>query len=381
MIAALLVLILYCFALWLVFAKFKWLKFSIQWGVVSGFVGVHVLVIILIGMRFFVPYTTQAFVVQHTIQIVPRLPEPTLVTAVRVEPNVLVRKGQVMFEFDRRPYENSVHQLEAQLAAAKQNVKVLAADLAAATARVAEKTSELQYSTFQMQRYQDLQGRGAGSEEDLQKWTSRQKGDAALVAQAQADEERARAAYASQINGVNTTVATVAAQLAQAQYYLDQTTIVAPEDGMITNLQVRPGMVAGIVRFGAIASFIADTDRYVLGMFQQENVKYVKDGQPVEVALDMYPGSIFHGRVASVWWASGKGQFLPSGELPTFEAQPKEVEGRFAIKIYLDATSPPIVPIGAHGAVAIYTRQGSYATLRHVVIRLYSWMNWVWPLP
>ena len=29
--------------------------------------------------------------------------------------------------------------------------------------------------------------------------------------------------------------------------------MVAPEDGYIINLQVRPGMVAGEVRFGAIA--------------------------------------------------------------------------------------------------------------------------------
>jgi hypothetical protein len=32
--------------------------------------------------------------------------------------------------------------------------------------------------------------------------------------------------------------------------------MVAPEDGYSINLQVRSGMVAGEVRFGAIASFI-----------------------------------------------------------------------------------------------------------------------------
>ena len=44
-----------------------------------------------------------------------------------------------------------------------------------------------------------------------------------------------------QIDGVNTLVANVEAQLRQAQYYLDNTTLVAPEDGRIINLQVRPG--------------------------------------------------------------------------------------------------------------------------------------------
>ena len=82
------------------------------------------------------------------------------------------------------------------------------------------------------------------------------------------------------------------------------------------NLQVRPGMVAGDVRFGAIASFICDANRYLLANFFQENLKYVKPGQPVEVALDLYPGQIWPGKVEAIWQGSGAGQMFPSGTLP-----------------------------------------------------------------
>ena len=58
----------------------------------------------------------------------PRLPQPTLLTAVLAEPNMPVKKGQPLFQFDRRPYEYKVRQLEAQLAKARQNVLVLQAD-------------------------------------------------------------------------------------------------------------------------------------------------------------------------------------------------------------------------------------------------------------
>jgi len=71
-------------------------------------------------------------------------------------------------------------------------------------------------------------------------------------------------------------------------YYLDNTLMVAPEDGYVVDLQVRPGMVAGILRVGGIASFIVDDDRYLLASFNQGTLKYVKPGQPVEVALDLY---------------------------------------------------------------------------------------------
>jgi multidrug resistance efflux pump len=48
-------------------------------------------------------------------------------------------------------------------------------------------------------------------------------------------------------------------------------------------------------------------------------LKYVANGQPVEVALNLYPGQIFKARVAAIWKASGTGQLLPSGTLPTFQ--------------------------------------------------------------
>jgi hypothetical protein len=45
---------------WLVFFKFKWLRFSIAWGIVSSFIVLHVLLIFMIGLRFVTPYTTNA---------------------------------------------------------------------------------------------------------------------------------------------------------------------------------------------------------------------------------------------------------------------------------------------------------------------------------
>ncbi len=320
-------------------------------------------------------------VIQHTIQLTPRLPEPTLVTAVLVEPNAPVKKGQPLFQFDRRPYEDKVRQLEAQLAAARQNVFVLKVERDAAAANVAKAKADLWYSETEYLRQQKLVPQRASSVEDLQKAEARKKASQAAVAAAQAEYKRARLKYGSEIEGVNTTVAQVQAELEQARYYLDNTTMAAPEDGYIINLQVRPGMVAGEVRFGAIASFIVDADRYLLGTFYQEQLKYVRDGQPVEVALDLYPGQIFKARVDSIWWASGQGQLLPSGQLPAFNPSPKEPQGRFAVKIYLDAEHEQKFPIGAQGAAAIYTGAGGFAALRRIVIRTYTWLNWLYPIP
>jgi multidrug resistance efflux pump len=119
----------YALVVWLVFFKFKWMKFNITWGVVSVFVGLHLLIIFMLGLRFVAPYAAEAKLIQHTIQLVPRLPEPTLVTEVLVAPNVPIKKGQPLFQFDRRPYQYKVNQLEASLAKARQNVLVMKSDI------------------------------------------------------------------------------------------------------------------------------------------------------------------------------------------------------------------------------------------------------------
>jgi multidrug resistance efflux pump len=380
-IAGLVIVFGYVVLVWLVFFRFRWLKFSIAWGVVSVFVGLHLLIIFMIGLRFVTPYSTEAKMIQHTIQLTPRLSEPTLVTAVLVEPNVRVKKGTPLFQFDRRPYEYKVRQLEAQLAKAKQEVLIDEADVAVAAHKVAKLKDELVYDKYQSKLSAGLAKRGAGPQEDSEKWAARVAAAEAGILEAEADEKRARLKYRSEIGGVNTSVAALQAELDQARYYLDNTLMVAPEDGYIINLQVRPGMVAGEVRFGAIASFICDADRYLLANYFQENLKYVKPGQPVEVALDLYPGQIWRGTVEDIWQGSGYGQMLPSGTLPAFSYVPTDVpQGQFAVAVRLDDLDQAKFPIGTQGRAAIYTNPKSgFAWLRKIGIRGYTWFNWIYP--
>jgi len=371
----------YAFVVWLVFFKFKWLKFSIAWGFFSTFFALHLLIIFLLGLRYVAPASTEARVIQHTIQLTPRLSEPTLVTAVLVQPNVRVKKGTPLFQFDRRIYEAKVRQLEAQLAQARQNVLIMKADIQVSTEKVVKLRSELDYAKYQQKLSSDLAKTGAGPEEDAQKWGAQVAANDAAIKEAQAEEQRSRLKYQSEIGGVNTTVAAIQAELDQARFYLDNTLMVAPEDGYIMNLQVRPGMVAGDVRFGAIGSFICDADRYVLAKFFQENLKYVKPGQEVELALDLYPGQIWRGKVAAIWQGSGSGQMLPSGTLPNFNYVPSEVpQGQFAVAITLDDPDQLKFPIGTQGRAAIYTSTTSpFIALRKIAIRGYTWFNWLYP--
>ena len=281
---------------------------------------------------------------------------------------------------DDRQYQYRVRELEASLAAAKQNVFVLQANVDAVAQSIETAKADRQLAEQQVKRYTKLVRDGAARETTLEEWQDKLRVAQATVAEQEANLRKAQLQYKAQIDGVNTTVAETEAKLAQQQYYLEQTTIYAPEDGFITNLQAYPGLVVGIVRLGAIASFVVDQDPYLLGTYFQEHLKFVKLNQPVEIALDLYPGQIITGTVESIWWATGQGQMIPSGELPTF-AQPLP-KGRFAVKIHVNDLETLRLPAGAQGAVAIYTDVGKgFAPLRRIVIRTYTWANWLYPLP
>jgi multidrug resistance efflux pump len=383
MTAAILVIIAACTIFWLVFFKLKLLTLTPGWAIVFSFFVLHLFLVFLIGLRFVTPNSTNATVVQRTVQLIPRLPEPTLVTAVLVEENVLVKKDQPLFQFDRRPYEYKVEQIKAQLAEAKQNVNVLKADVEVATQKALRTKVELNYQLYQKGLFDKLAQQQAVREEDVVQWATRVNTAEATRDEALAELERSRLKYKSEIDGVNTSVANMEAQLRLAQYYLDNTTLTAPEDGRIINLQVRPGMVSGIYRIGGIAALIAEADRYLLATFYQENLKYVRPGQPVEVAFDLYPGQIFAGKVDSIWRGNGVGQYLPSDEIPKFQQPPPNVpQDQYAAKIILDDPDQLKFPIGAQGSAAIYTggEHGAWAALRKISIRAHSWLNWVYPL-
>ncbi len=379
MLVALGITLIYVIFVWLVFFKLELLKFNIYWGVVSFWFGAHLLLIFLVALRFFQPFSLDAHVIRSTIQIVPKLTQPTLLTEVLVNPNQPVKQGDPLYRFDDTIYRAKRDAAQAQLVAAQQNALILDQDLVAATEAVERAAAKLAYANTQRKRYANLVPAGGARQDDLDRWIEQVAEGEAELKEAEANQRKAELAIDSNIDGVNTGVLQAQAQLKEAQYFLDHTVITAPEDGMIVSQQARPGLVVGQVRLGAIASFVTDANPYILATFRQQQLKFVAPGQEVEVALDLYPGEILTGEVEAIWWATGQGQYLPSGRLPNFRLP--ELPGHIAVQIKVDVPKDRIFPAGGHAAVAIYTGQGqSFEFLRRINIRFYSFANFIRPL-
>ena len=101
------------------------------------------------------PLTTDAYVQAYVVQVAPRVEGQ--VVHVHVQENQAVKKGDLLFEIDRRPFQHRVDLLIAKRAEAVQQVAQQEAELAAAKAEDARLLAEEAYArTVHEQERDDL---------------------------------------------------------------------------------------------------------------------------------------------------------------------------------------------------------------------------------
>jgi multidrug efflux system membrane fusion protein len=162
-----------------------------------------------------------------------------------------VKKGDLLFTLDQRPFEAALHQAEANLgrdtAQLQQTEAALAQAMAAreqAEANLARDMAQLENARAQLRRYQGLIDDGAVSKE---LYDQVRTNAAALEATIQADQAavaNARASIRAAQATVENTKAVIKADQAvveNAQVQLGYTTIRAPMDARAGNLLVRVG--------------------------------------------------------------------------------------------------------------------------------------------
>src|SRR6266481_2063142 len=304
------ILCLYIVALWLVFSKFKLMR----WGWLSGTVSVLIGVFILATFLALFNYLTPAGKVTVTGKVVEVTPNVTgQIVAIPVETNVLVKTGDVLFQIDPAPFQYKVTQLQASLAAAKQQAEILKSNYGQATANVAGLDAQFKYIAKLLQYIQNLYAGGADTEFKEQDNQVQYETVSAQLSAAKATQQSAKLAMDSEIGGVNTTVAQIQAQLENAEWELSQTTIRAPADGYVTLVTLTVGDRA--LQFHSAMSFIVEKEIIIVGMFSQNGFQTVKVGAPVDIVFDNAPGRIYHAKIAVIPKGVGQGQVAVSGTL------------------------------------------------------------------
>ena len=304
------ILCLYIAGLWVVFSKFK----LVRWGWLSGTVSVLAGALILAIFLGLFNYLTPSGRVTVTGKVVEVTPNVTgQIISIPVNPNVPVKKGDVLFLIDQAPFQYKVTQLQASLAAARQQVQVLKSNYQQATANVVGLDAQVKYNTKRLADIQKLSEEGANTEFKEQDTQVQFETVTAQFNAAKATQQSAKLALDSEIGGVNTTVAQIQAQLENAEWELLQTTIRAPGDGYVTVVALAVGDRALQAR--SAMSFIVENEITLVGMFSQNGFQTIKEGAAVDIVFDNVPGRIYHAKVTAIPRGIGQGQIAVSGTL------------------------------------------------------------------
>ena len=168
------------------------------------------------------------------------------------------------------------------------------------------------------------------------------------------------------------------AELDDAQYNLDQTVYRAPTDGYVTQLFLKPGMMAVPLPLRPVMVFIHSDDNIFAVAFQQNALQRVRVGGEAEIAFDAIPGRIFKGKIKTIVDAVVQGQLQPSGTLLDPEERGKTSGRALVIVDIVDDLSSYQLPPGSTAQVATYTEYWrEFAILRRVLLRMKSWLNYV----
>jgi multidrug resistance efflux pump len=174
------------------------------------------------------------------------------------------------------------------------------------------------------------------------------------------------------------------AQLVQAKWDLDKTTVVAPSDGYIIGLMLRPGYRVSNQTTRSWVAFVETGKSVFIAGIDQAYLRHVEPGQKAEVVMKMLPGKILNATVKGVAYMTPEGQLTPSGNVPlapTTSILPQP----YGVELVLDDTAAIVVggthlPGGSVGSAAIYT-ESVMAThiIRKVMVRMDAWLNYLLP--
>jgi len=348
-----------------------------KWTVPTAALGGVILVgALVLAMNYNHPYSNIAREFFVTTPIVPGV--GGIVTSVEIEPNTLVEKGTVLFRIDPKPFESTVRQKQALLAGTKEGVRELEQAVAAARARVVELTANRDRSQGVFERYESIFERGAVSANELETRRQSYLGDEAALERANADLRRAQIAFEAGIDGENPDVARLQAELEKARYDLERTVVRAPTNGYVTQLLLRPGMMAAALPLRPTMVFVHEEEAPMIAAFRQNSALRLRAGYEAEIVFPSIPGRVFHGEVVQVLPSLAEGQLQNSGSLVGTQAL--QSIGRVPVQIRVtDDLSEFQLPTGGRAQVAVYSDHFHHvAIMRKILLRMSSWQNYLY---
>lgn len=292
--------------------------------------------------------TAQAYLVQIAPEVMGKVIEVTAVDNERVEP------GSVLFRIEPDSFELSVQRAEAALETVGQSVGASTAGLAAAEALLAQAVAKRANVRDQTGRTLELVAKGIYAAARKDAATANLASAEASVSQAEAEVEKARQALGPK-GAANPQIKEAMASLRQAQLDLQRTTIYAPSDGGVTNLQLTVGQLLG--KGQTAMTYIDAREIWIEAAFRENSLEHIKIGTPVKIILDIRPGRLYSGRIKSIGYGVSSHSIDPATGLPSIRNPSGWLRSPqpMPVRIEFDEPRPTELRIGSQATVMAFT--------------------------
>jgi len=267
------------------------------------------------------------------------------VVAVEVRENQRVHKGDVLFRIKSSTFEADVAEAEAELADARTDIGSRQADYREAMSQVSVARARYDYATSEAARQKSLLAEGISSRAQYDQAVTEARTARDSIAAAQAKADSLRAGLAGSVDGSSDNqpaVRKAASKLAQARIGLNDAVVRAPQDGVVT--RVNQLQVGNYVTPGRPVFMLTGLRFWVQANFKEDQLRYMRVGQPVRIEIDAFPDHDLKGRVES--FSPGTGSSF--SVLPAENATGNwvKVVQRLPVQIAID-NPPTDLPISA----------------------------------
>ncbi len=278
-----------------------------------------------------IPMTPHSMVQRPVIVIAPQVAGE--VTEVYVRNNQPVSAGDMLFRIDARDYQLAVEKAELALQQAQQENDELKAQLSQAAAVVREAEAEQAEKLRELKRLSLLQQQKLVSQQQLEQAASLLE-TATARSQAASDKYQTVVVQLGDEGEQNLRIRQAKNQLAQAQLALERTQVLAPEDGVVSNLQLVPGVQAQSRQ--ALMSLVVTGKERISADFREKTLMNVPEHAKAWVVFDALPGQVFTAEFDSRDLGVAKGQFAANGQLAEPESSDRWVRDAQRVRVYLE---------------------------------------------
>jgi membrane fusion protein, multidrug efflux system len=219
------------------------------------------------------------------------------ISAVYVDNNQSVEKGQPLVQLDPRDYQVTVEQARAQLAQAQADVNTARQQHVAAVATVRQAEAQNYLAQRNAERYTQLSKVNVVSQSEFDQYNATARAQAATV---KTDEATAASALRT-IASREAQVQAAQAALDQAMLNLSYTRITAPADGVIGNRSAELGQR---IQPGQSLMALTQHQLWVTANFKETQLARMRPGQPVTIHVDAL-GRDFEGHIENMPGATG----------------------------------------------------------------------------